>query len=324
MEKYLLELEIANPNDFSDNKNNIEIIDKIIKYIIEKNFEFFDEMINIDYSVKYKSCKNQSFTIGFLIFEISLKSLKKEFVFEGKDMSEYFIAHYVESETLKFTVKEFLANLLMCINITYPGIFLLESALLKSGEKIMYTFDDMNPSNMIDLYSEFEEQKWIKLTEVTLEETWGWLKNRTSFLNGKIFNNIDKSLNAFSYVFGAENFEELFYCLMAIETLYNTNRNITVQSQIKTKLFSLFGETKEIRKKINDMYDKRSRIVHGDITVPKKNYANYEQELIYSNFFEIDFLPATITAEMIYIATLHLFIKNDSSFLVEEFKLKFV
>jgi hypothetical protein len=211
----------------------------------------------------------------------------------------------------------------LCANIAYPGMFFIENACLEKKGSILFKFEDINPISMMDLCSLFKENKWIKTSNITITEVWEWVRTKTSFFKGKTENNIDKSLNAFSYVFGAHNLEELFYVVMAVEALYNTNKNITVESQIKTKLFYFFGDTKEMRKRIKTMYDIRSRVLHGDMIVPKKICSSNEQIDIHTHFYDGDFLFATQTAEMIYIATLHLFIRNNSNTLIEEVKLKF-
>lgn len=110
--------------------------------------------------------------------------------------------------------------------------------------------------------------KWPKLKILDLEQTINWLnkyQNKTDSLSN---DKISRALNAYSYLFktrgGDDNASELFWAMVGIESIYaEGNANIVNQVNLKSQIF--LGKRKEFKKSFNEMYDYRSRFVHGDL-----------------------------------------------------------
>lgn len=126
---------------------------------------------------------------------------------------------------------------------------------------------------------------------------------------------IDRALNALSYSFNANNYENLFYTLLGIEALYNTDRSDGMMEQIRTKTVCLLGEPEKFKKRISNMYSIRSSFVHGSLNFPSK-FNIYDAKEEFEKFMYKDYMPTVITAQSILLATLRELIRHNASEMV--------
>ncbi|HYK77932.1 MAG TPA: hypothetical protein VEV16_13220, partial [Daejeonella sp.] len=117
-----------------------------------------------------------------------------------------------------------------------------------------------------------------------------------------------RALNAFSQMFGKNtdpNSSFLFWSILGIEALLAEGNN-NILNQIKSKCILLFGEPKEFKKKINHLYDYRSRFVHGDINIPPKFFFIDEK-------FELEYWEYLNFSISILIALIRKLIRDDKT-----------
>jgi hypothetical protein len=107
---------------------------------------------------------------------------------------------------------------------------------------------------------------WPRLSDRPINELWSWAMGREGFLSQFGGNRIDRAFTAYSHL-GSENGADLFWAMLAIESLF-TRTNIAVKDQVVHNTQLLLGELPAIKKRLDRMYDFRSRLIHGDMDFP--------------------------------------------------------
>lgn len=84
-------------------------------------------------------------------------------------------------------------------------------------------------------------------------------------MDGISRNRIDRALAAYSHLDGGP--ADLFWAMLAIEALF-TQTSVAVQQQVVQNTQLLLGNKPGIKKRLDKMYNFRSRLVHGDLDLP--------------------------------------------------------
>jgi len=89
------------------------------------------------------------------------------------------------------------------------------------------------------------------------------------FSEGFSKNPVGRALCALSQVFNSRNDENmrLVWAMVGLEALYVKGK-VSITEQVKEKIQTLLGKVETHKKKINEMYEHRSRFIHGDIDIP--------------------------------------------------------
>jgi len=101
-----------------------------------------------------------------------------------------------------------------------------------------------------------------------------WVENYQNQTDSVSDDKIGRALNAFSYMFNDRGGEgddgtELFWIMVGLESLYaKGNKDIVTQVNSKSQFF--LGQRKEFKKSFQDLYDYRSRLVHGELNFSHK------------------------------------------------------
>lgn len=210
---------------------------------------------------------------------------------------------------------------MLAINLAYPGMFeISEGNIAIDGNQ--YIQIPIINNSLLFAYQELYEKRWPKLSQVTIEETWNWLMNKTSYLDEIGNRPIDKALNSLSYSFNSNNYEDFFYSLLGIEALLNTGNSDSIMEQIRSKTVSLFGEPVDYRKRITKMYERRSEFIHGKLSFPSKFHINDAQEK-FEKFYMKDYKETVYIAQSILISIICEFIIKDANELLSNITLQF-
>lgn len=124
---------------------------------------------------------------------------------------------------------------------------------------------------------------WPKMPALQLRETLSWFRNNDIHPDNNSKNKLHRAINSFSYQFSKllENDTSiLFWTMLGIEALL-AEGSTNIIGQIKIKSSLILGEPIEYKKKLDKLYNYRSRFVHGDINFPAKfssDYDNFEKE----------------------------------------------
>ncbi len=160
---------------------------------------------------------------------------------------------------------------------------------------------------------ESKRVRWPNFSNIEISRVWEWYLKHISSTDSMSETPVGRALNALSYLFhdgllGA-NSEELFWALLGIEALYGSG-TASIQSLLDKKTQLVLGHRKEFKKKFSQMYNFRSRFVHGDLDFP--NNVTFKETDRYADYFmEIGAIKGLAVA--ILLATLQTMIKNNWS-----------
>ncbi|WP_343209365.1 hypothetical protein [Anaerolentibacter hominis] len=201
-------------------------------------------------------------------------------------------------------------DLVIAVNLASPGLFQIGTGLIRIGEQERGVIEGINNS-LVMAYEEAWEKNWPEFVPVTVGEIWEWMNEKTHVMDNVGHTPADRALNAFSYTFNSNHYEDLFYVLLGVEALYNTGRADGIKEQLRTKTSALFGEPSEYKKRIGRMYDARSAFVHGRMNFPGKFHIRDAQEE-FEKFYREDYESTVNTALCILIATLRKLVRENA------------
>lgn len=255
---------------FGNNKSFIHLID-------EKDEEYkkiVDVRINIIYSSKYHDKEDSeivSISNQHKFFHLEWISefieLKFTFKHDLDEFSEIYINHII---------KRFSLILHLSFNSKFdflPGIIFKESIDDILGKT------EMNISNIDMALGHALDIDWPKIQQPDFEQTINWFIGHGFHPDDLSQTNLQRAINAFSYSFShnkEKDTSELFWTMIGIESLLAEGTN-SIMAQIKTKSTIILGQPKEFKKKLQKLYDYRSRFVHGDLNFPPKFSSDFDQ-----------------------------------------------
>lgn len=300
-------------NDFKNFKNTDSI--KLLLDEYEEKYQQF-EQINFDviYSsnfekkedeyIKSLSQKHSFFHIEyieeFLIIDITFKSNSRE----NDDFSE-------------ITIEFLLSRLALILNLTYATKIDFLHGVIYSNENKYIGKTNIILSSLDFAYYEQIKIKWPKVIGLELKDTLNWyiLNNLHTDVNSK--NKLQRAINSFSYQFSSLHEKDtsvLFWTMLGIEALL-AEGNSNIINQIKVKSTIILGEPMEYKKKLDKLYNYRSRFVHGDINFPPKFSSDYDN-------FEDEYYQYLSLATSILLALIRTLIKQNKSEFLFEYQLK--
>lgn len=217
----------------------------------------------------------------FLFIDLTIKD---EDVFE--EYNVYLVNRYL-------TRLNMIANLSYSTNIDFlPGIVL-------SDTKEFFGKTNVIICSVMEAYEHSSKMNWPKIKNLSFHETIDWFHKYEIHPNFISKNRAHRAINAFSQLIGdlkSKDTSVLFWVMLGIESLLaDGSQGIT--KQINDKSILILGEPKEYKKKLNKLYDYRSRLVHGDLDIFPSFYTDFESfEVEYNDFlsFAISILIALI------------------------------
>lgn len=170
--------------------------------------------------------------------------------------------------------------LLIYLNLAKPGAFnsgegvVIESFKYGDNEKeaARGTFPIL--ANTIDQsLGLIEKYKWPPIELLSISVTLNWLSKHWAALNTMPNTRVERALNAFSYLFHDSLCDnspsDLFFSLVGIEALFVEGKD-SVQKQVDIKSQLLLGKRTNFKKIFNELYDFRSRYIHGQLRFMNK------------------------------------------------------
>lgn len=143
-----------------------------------------------------------------------------------------------------------------------------------------------------------------KLETIDFQQTWDWV-NRYRKYQKDVLQTEVRPLTALSYAINREPFEQFFYAILGLESVYtNGNRKTTIKEQLKTILPKVF--TNVNADDIEKLYSLRSDFVHGNITFP--NYYDSKSP----SLIKYDYIRYASEADFLLLRTIQLLVKNNA------------
>ncbi|MBX2920691.1 MAG: hypothetical protein KF746_00765 [Chitinophagaceae bacterium] len=285
-EKFIDEIATLNTNE-----SFIHLIDNK-----EQQYKKIDEIrFRVIYSSKYH--KN---------VDTEIESISKKYkFFHSEWIAEFLELNFTFNHCLKeFTeiiINHSLRRISLLIHLGYntkvdflPGVIFStnnnQRLIGKTG--IIISTIDMALGHAIKI-------NWPTIKQPTLNETINWFISHDFHPDDISQTKVQRAINAFSYSFselGEKDTSDLFWTMIGIESLLAEGAN-NIISQIKTKASLVLGEPKEFKKRLEKLYNYRSRFVHGDINFPPKfssDFNGFEKEYWDYAKFSLSILTALI------------------------------
>ncbi|MBU1368039.1 MAG: hypothetical protein KJ754_07535 [Bacteroidetes bacterium] len=300
-------LDVCKANGFDNLVEDLKSINGQISLPIQffgdtfLRFEFVDK-------VKLKEFKDSKSNDFFLIIESNItidieEIIEKAFIRESNPddlQPELIVVPY-----FRLLYKTYLTHFLIFTQIAYPGTLWLNDAVVLFNNKKM---DEINGISSVLSEYNYSESKWPKLENVTIDKVWKYLINKTNIFHELSKTEIERGLNSFTHLF-SENYHHnipvsLFWSLSGLESLYVTGE-VGITQQLNDKIQTFLGDIIENKKILKKLYNYRSGLIHGDLSIPIKdgvlNYDKYNDDLYVMNSF----------SAVVLVASLQKIIKNE-------------
>jgi len=179
--------------------------------------------------------------------------------------------------------KQFIRRLLIYFNLAAPGAFYTQQGYVTTTNKEKKETEKF--SAIVSLIPEslhlLDSLKWPTVKRISLLEFYPWIRKYNKALQGISTTKIERALNCFSYLFhhsfAEQSASDLFYSLMAVETFY-ADKSDSIMKQVDRKSQIVLGSRSESKNIFKQMYDFRSRYIHGDLDLPNAEYDYITEE----------------------------------------------
>ena len=161
----------------------------------------------------------------------------------------------------------------LLINLSYEMSFdFMKGILIDPKENLFIGSTDIWHSHFDFAYTHTNKMNWPYLKGISISTTINWLLENDIPLNGISNSEASRAVNALSHLFSdltEKDSSFLFWSMLGIEALL-AEGNENISSQIHQKSILVLGEPKEYKRKLKQLYNYRSRLVHGETNFPAK------------------------------------------------------
>ncbi len=293
---------------YKDNKNLLQLIDSRNDY---KSIE------SIEFKILEGHQNDNSEPPSITTIKLTHSFFHTEFITEFLEISLNLIKEdeVIKTAFCEIIINDILQRLCLLVNLSYAAkVDFLPGVIYSNKNK--YVGKTLVLLNTLDFaYEHSNKIGWPILKGIKIEKTIEWFVKNKIHTDETSRNKTHRAINAFSYLFnniGEKDTSILFWTMLGIESiLAKGNNNIT--NQIKTKSSLILGEPKEYKKKLNKLYDYRSRLIHGDINFPPKFSSDYE-------LFEVEYWDYLAFATSILLAIIRDMIEKG----IVEYKFNYI
>lgn len=282
-------------NEISENRKLISLIDDIVTW----------DKFEIPRIEKFIVAIKQG-SIHFNSLPSEIEEIRKAYsFFHVETVSEFLVIDFAiksenqDNDFTTFLVNDYLIRLNLIINLTYStNIDFLPGIITSDSEKLIGKTKTIICSVM-NAYEHSSKMNWPKIKNLSIHDTIEWFHKFDIHPNFISKNNAHRAINAFSQLIGdvkTSNTGDLFWIMLGIESLLAEGSQ-GMTKQIKDKSILILGEPEEYKKKLNKLYDYRSRLIHGNINIFPSFYTDFESfDIEYSDYldFAISILIALI------------------------------
>lgn len=252
--------------------------------------------------IKKRNGKKSRFLVIETKTEIDLKK-----VIEESDIKTPFNIkpEFIIPSYYKLIHKKCITHFLYMTQIAYPGSLFLDEAMVFSGDK---QIDKINGISSVLFEYDFENNKWPNFETLSIKDVWNYVINKTTILKEFSNSRIERALNSFTYLF-SENYHDsipvsLFWALSGLESLFVVGE-AGITQQLNDKIQTFLGNITENKKLIKKLYNYRSSLIHGDLSIPINNGLMNNQQ------HDLELYDMNSLASIILVASLQKIIKNN-------------
>jgi hypothetical protein len=185
--------------------------------------------------------------------------------------------------TFDYFAESYIRHFLIYSNIAVPGAIDTREGIVVSKltfglyEEIESKRFNMLSNSIWNSINIARKYKWPTIQVLPIGETLSFLQDHWSAFENLPVNRLQRALNAFSYLFhdnlSDSTHIDLFYSLIGIEAIFVDGHD-NVQKQVDRKSQILLGQRGEFKKLFNELYEFRSRYIHGQLNFLNRYYVD--------------------------------------------------
>jgi hypothetical protein len=206
------------------------------------------------------------------------KEMPADLPIKGKKNVSALIASLI-AENLMFEIN----SLLLLANVLYPGALTTAKGFAFVDDSYVAETPAFYAEGWFRAVDAAQRYGWPTLQKLGVSQAWSWLAATGCVDGGTAKQPIGRALAALSYVApqraDSESGLNLVWVLLGLEALYCTS-NIGLREQLVSKTELVLGLRTENKKAFGNMYDFRSRLLHGDMDLPLR-YSPFNAEADY-------------------------------------------
>lgn len=281
-------LDMVFTSGFSKEKN--EFVQMLIngqKNLVFDMWEFGTYIPKVEI-VKSKSHKKEiiEYADGFPVIRIEIEVDASK---ETKAMLDYYnmdVKNGVDFTFLSITHTSQIAltlferniqDVFVAGNIANPGTLYMSNIVYRINENKIISKYCLYADMVYDSVLFCFKKKYPPILNVGFFEVWNWLRKFKEYKRGYSANSVERSLNCLNALFQKKESEALFFAIMGIEALY-LREDAHSMNQVIERSQLLLGCTNEGKTLYGDMYNQRSKYIHGQL--------NFAFNGMFSNFIE--------------------------------------
>jgi hypothetical protein len=163
-----------------------------------------------------------------------------------------------------------LTEILLAANIARPASIDFSASYLFIDGKFIENGRG-GPSDLRPAVDDAANRGWPNFEQVKIQTVMRWLEKVPGFRARQTESPLGRALAAASYLFwpswGQTDHLALVWALLGLEALY-TRGNLGLQEQLASKTTAYLGNRTSHKKDLSNMYNFRSRFIHGDLDFP--------------------------------------------------------
>lgn len=211
---------------------------------------------------------------------------------------------------------------LVLLQIAKPGILAAYNAESTIEDK--YYSEHFPIENFIYVHriSPVQNLSWPILKDLKILDVYHWFKNHKLSFNKISATKTDLALNAYTYLLHDSNIVayNLLWAMIGVEAIYCSSRS-EVADQISKKAQVFLGENPNLPKILKNLYDYRSRFVHGDLHIPSLYFRTHDGDK-HLEKYEEDLEKYVNLAIVVLLATFQEMVTRDIREINFEYKVK--
>lgn len=172
--------------------------------------------------------------------------------------------------TLGMVFEKRISDLVVATNLAYPGSFRITKGAYVQNGKYVAGLDKLQSSFLKYTLDFCRKIGYPSIKKIDLVKVWDWLNQFKNYNVGFSDSKVERALNCFTFLLEKKEPEKLFYAIMGIEALYAIG-NSGIQEQVRSKSEIFLGKQEGFKKIYSNMYNFRSRFIHGDLNFPAKH-----------------------------------------------------
>lgn len=215
---------------------------------------------------------------GFKTHKHSPGILKIEAHVEKKYFPELFAEFKVQIECLAIAA-----------NISYPGSLVYDEIYYSLNDSVTETSTGWIGDTIRNATITASQNRWPPLKTISFIKTWKWLSSLDDVIFGFSRSQMGRVINSLKYINNSSNKNDMdtiysvIWSVMGIEALflYKLQNDKSKTNELTKRIIFFVGkyESNDLEKKLSEIYNYRSRLLHGDTDFPSPEFELVEFSL---------------------------------------------